>query len=206
MIWNNVYPIHWHIYAALRGDELAISCDGSLGVKLVSLTLNTLQHLGMPHGSILEPINLSLGRLSGIHLIAVSIDPIPQIPQCKKQMSHNATLCNRNVHMCTLLLQNGASWDIGLMHCGICATGLLQRKCSKYHTSFINTVLGNGWSPVPCQASTWNNADLLSIKPYGTYLNEIRKRRDYIYGIWQYKVLSIKRKKIFQSKVIRKQI
>ena len=30
---------------------------------------------------------------------------------------------NRNVHKCTL--QNGALWDMGLVHCGICATGLL---------------------------------------------------------------------------------
>ena len=27
--------------------------------------------------------------------------------------------------MCTFLLQNGASWDVILVHCGICATGLL---------------------------------------------------------------------------------
>ena len=33
--------------------------------------------------------------------------------------SHNAPFCNRNVHMCTFLLQNGALWDICLMHCGI---------------------------------------------------------------------------------------
>ena len=27
--------------------------------------------------------------------------------------------------MCTFLLQNGALWDMGMVHCGICATGLL---------------------------------------------------------------------------------
>ena len=28
--------------------------------------------------------------------------------------------------MCTILLQNGALWDVILVHCGICATSLLQ--------------------------------------------------------------------------------
>ena len=28
--------------------------------------------------------------------------------------------------MCTFLLQNAALWDMGLVHCGICGTGLLQ--------------------------------------------------------------------------------
>ena len=27
---------------------------------------------------------------------------------------------------CTFLLQNGALWDMALVHCGICATGLLS--------------------------------------------------------------------------------
>ena len=28
--------------------------------------------------------------------------------------------CNRHIHVCTFLLQNGATWDRHLMHCGIC--------------------------------------------------------------------------------------
>ena len=30
------------------------------------------------------------------------------------------TICNRNVHVCTFLLQNGVLWDIGLVHSVIC--------------------------------------------------------------------------------------
>ena len=41
-------------------------------------------------------------------------------------MYHNAPFCSRNVHVYTLLLQNGALWDICLMHCGICDMGLLS--------------------------------------------------------------------------------
>ena len=44
--------------------------------------------------------------------------PISQIPQCIRQMSHNAPFCNRNVQG-TFLLQNGALWDMGLVDCGI---------------------------------------------------------------------------------------
>ena len=44
---------------------------------------------------------------------------ISQILQCARQMSHNAPLCNRNVHTCTFLLQSGASWDMKLVHCGL---------------------------------------------------------------------------------------
>ena len=52
--------------------------------------------------------------------------PIGQIPQCIRKISHNAPFLNRNVtpNMCTFLLQNGALWDAGLVHCGICEIGL----------------------------------------------------------------------------------
>ena len=53
---------------------------------------------------------------------------ISWIPQYIRQISHNAPLCNRNVHisvhMCTFLLQSGALWDMGLVHCGICEMDL----------------------------------------------------------------------------------
>ena len=34
--------------------------------------------------------------------------PISQIPQCIRNISHNASFPNRNAHMCTFRLQNGA--------------------------------------------------------------------------------------------------
>ena len=44
---------------------------------------------------------------------------IPQIPQCMRQKTHKAPFSK------IFLLQNGALWDMGLVHCGICAMGLL---------------------------------------------------------------------------------
>ena len=44
---------------------------------------------------------------------------ISQIPQCIRQITHNAPFSN------IFMLQNGALWDMGLVHCGICAMGLL---------------------------------------------------------------------------------
>ena len=70
---------------------------------------------------------------------------ISQIPQCIKQISHHAPFCNRNVHTCTFLLQNGALWDMGLLHCGIWATGLL-RSCLP-----IWMMLSDQWEYI------WNN-------------------------------------------------
>ena len=41
-----------------------------------------------------------------------------------------------NMHTCTFMLQNYALWDMGLVHCGVCATGLLCFSCpsAKKHT------------------------------------------------------------------------
>ena len=50
--------------------------------------------------------------------------PVAQIPQCTSSISHYAPFFKRNVHMCVLVLQNGALWDISPMHCGICVMGL----------------------------------------------------------------------------------
>ena len=41
---------------------------------------------------------------------------VAQIPQCIRQISHNAPFCSQNVHTC----------DICPMHCGICEMGLLD--------------------------------------------------------------------------------
>ena len=48
---------------------------------------------------------------------------ISQIPQCIKQLFHNAPLCNRNVHTC-------AHFCYKVVHCGVwdcCIVGLLQQ-------------------------------------------------------------------------------
>ena len=50
---------------------------------------------------------------------------VAQIPQCTRSISHNEPICNRNIYLRALLLQNGALWDIFLLNCGICEIGLL---------------------------------------------------------------------------------
>ena len=49
---------------------------------------------------------------------------ISQIPQRIRQITLNAPFSN------IFLFQNGALWDMGLVHCGICAMDLLinQKK------------------------------------------------------------------------------
>ena len=51
--------------------------------------------------------------------------PISQTPLCISPIFHNAPFCNRNVHISVFKI---ALWDTGLVHCGICATGLLQSR------------------------------------------------------------------------------
>ena len=51
--------------------------------------------------------------------------PVSQIPQCTSPVSHNASFCNRNVHISV------TKWCIVeyLMHCGVCEMGLFN-ECS----------------------------------------------------------------------------
>ena len=49
-----------------------------------------------------------------------------QIPKCVSPTSHNAPVCNKNVHMCTFLLRNGAFLDMCPVHHGICEMDLFQ--------------------------------------------------------------------------------
>ena len=44
---------------------------------------------------------------------------ISQIPQCIRQITHDAPFSN------IFMSQNGALWDMGLVHCGMCAMGLV---------------------------------------------------------------------------------
>ena len=55
-------------------------------------------------------------------MLAYPNRPVIQI-QHISPISHNASFVTE---MCTCLLQNGALWDISLMHCGICEMRLLS--------------------------------------------------------------------------------
>ena len=52
------------------------------------------------------------------------------------QISHNALFCSRTVHTCVhFCYKNAALWDIGLLHCGNCATGIflpLKEQAGRY--------------------------------------------------------------------------
>ena len=61
------------------------------------------------------------------------LNGLVKIPQCTSPISHNAPFCNRNVHVCTFLFQNGALWDNWLMHCGICEVGVFWG----YHVTYL---------------------------------------------------------------------
>ena len=40
--------------------------------------------------------------------------------------------------MCTYLLQNGTLWDIGLLHYGICATGIILLRKYRNNLHFLS--------------------------------------------------------------------
>ena len=55
-----------------------------------------------------------------LYLLTVIDLYVAQIPQCTSPSSHNAPLWNRNVHVCTFLLQSGALWEFA------CIVGFLR--------------------------------------------------------------------------------
>ena len=73
-------------------------------------------HSGMPHW---QPL---LGILSwSSHSLQLN-RPISQIPECIRQISHNATFCNRNVHTCEHFCHK-------MLYCGIwhrCILGFVR--------------------------------------------------------------------------------
>ena len=88
---------------------------------------------------------------------------LPHIPQCITQ--------NRNVNISVL---NGALWENGQVHCGICKVGLFHKTpmvvCFgeinngfKFHTRLL---LNN-------QIITWTNVNIVSIRPLRTNCSEI---------------------------------
>ena len=63
------------------------------------------------HKMVREMSGKSQGILWGLmaghpEVCSGSIRPIAQITQCTSLISHNVPFCNRNVHVCTFLLQN----------------------------------------------------------------------------------------------------
>ena len=117
-----------------------MSNSNSLGVELVnplgslpiccrvSANLCRQAHLAFPHHQSSQSIKSWLCSRFLCHIDR----PISQIPPCIRQISHNAPFCNRNVHTCTFLLQIGALWDVGLVHCGICPKSLftMNTQCA----------------------------------------------------------------------------
>ena len=82
--------------------------------------------------------------------------------------------------MCTLLLQNGALWDMALVHHEICGTGLYPSCLTHWgrvtHICVSKlSIIGsdNGLSPDRRQAIIWTNAGILLIGPLGTNFSEI---------------------------------
>ena len=61
-------------------------------------------------------------------LVVVHSSLISQIPQCIRLISHNAPWCNRIVYTYAHFSQNGSLWDTWMVHCGICATGLILHE------------------------------------------------------------------------------
>ena len=113
--------------------------------------------------------------------------PISQIPQCIRQIPHNAPFCNRNVHMC-------AHFCYKMMHCWVldlCIMGFVQQV---YWSNIMCTCVGiNSLRPgdILCicepghhwfrsllimiwhQSLTWTSADLSSTLTIGRNFNEI---------------------------------
>ena len=74
-----------------------------------------------------------------IHGTFYSNRPMASISQYTSPISQNAPFVTE---MCTFLLQNGALWDICLIHCGISSIGLCsldtaQHNASAYHTVYM---------------------------------------------------------------------
>ena len=56
-------------------------------------------------------------------------------------------------HRCSFLLQNGTLWDKGLVHCGICATGLGDINFKKHK---LCNMLGIKSMSTSCEIALWS--------------------------------------------------
>ena len=97
-------------------------------------------------------------------------------PQCVNQMwvasqsqldashkCHNTLVPCRTMHhfvtdMYTFLLQNAALWDMGLVHCGICATGCTSVAVTMYVISCYRGAYYNGTRPHYLTTFSWNKS------------------------------------------------
>ena len=77
------------------------------------------------------------------------------IPQCSWQIYLYAPICNINGCM-----QNGALWCMGLMHCDICATGLLTMWEGTYLLSLGRELINLLYLTLQCWGIA-ENADIL---------------------------------------------
>ena len=111
-----------------------------------------------------------------LHQSPIPCSNSPLSPQCTILISHNAPFCNRNVHMCAHL-QNGALWDICLVHCGICGIGLLTertiawRECAMRSISIMmmlqhrNSFHITGPFPLAASSHYWIQQIIISNRP-----------------------------------------
>ena len=92
--------------------------------------------------------------------------------------SHKApypTIHHFVTEMCTILLQNGALWDICMMHCGIWEMGLLYTRanivvflcfdsnhCSSWFIFFGVTSMAKFYANVPTSTIIWFKSDPLA--------------------------------------------
>ena len=139
--------IHWQLECLFNNFVNLISKQPRACVLLVPFEVNPWMIDGFSSQRARNAENLihsPWNKHSPYHILdivnqqttASSNRPVAQIPQCTSPISHNAPFCNRNVH--TFLLENGALWDICLVHYGICEMGLLnisgELRCN--HTRF----------------------------------------------------------------------
>ena len=66
-------------------------------------------------------------RIDPSHNSHNALDKHPTMHHFVKEMCTCTCVC-AHAHVCTFLLQNGALWDMGLVHCGICSTTLLEKQ------------------------------------------------------------------------------
>ena len=97
------------------------------------------------------------------------IRPISQIPQCIRQISHNAPFCNRNVHTC-------AHFCHKMVHCGLwdqCTVGwvhypVLSQCVTPWQTEiFVALLWRHNANPLKCPQGLLNS--IAVSKPYNCW-------------------------------------